>query len=345
MRIGITYNLKINRDSSLNPVTHREPSLPDDTDEEFDHPETIEAIKQVLISHGHEVISLGGDLSIINKIREQAVDFVFNIAEGLTGRSREAHIPSILEMMDIPYTGSDPLALALALDKALTKRIALSLNIPTPQFWTMYDLNDLKQVPAQFPLFAKPLWQGSSKGIRRTSKVSTVPELEHEIRRLLNDYPNNPVLVEKYIPGREFTVGVIGSNSPRILGIMEIAFADTSKQDFLYSLETKRNWKQEVVYHCPPALDDGLQGKIANAACLLFKALGLRDCARFDFRVDNNNSYYFLEVNPLPGLSPESGDLVILAQKTGMAYPELISRIIDSAFQRYNLPKPAKQLR
>ncbi len=326
--MGVTYNLK--RDLPVS--SFHEPH--DEASEEFDSPETIEAIRRVLEDMGHEVYLLGGDLGVIEKIKEHKIEFVFNLAEGFQGRSREAHIPAVLELLGIPYSGSDPLALALTLDKALTKRVALSCSVPTPEFWILVEPNDLKLVPERFPLFVKPAWQGSSKGIRFSSKVQNRAELKQEAGRLFRDYPNEPVLVEAYIPGREFTVGVLGGSRPEILGIMEIAFRDKNAQDFFYSLEVKRDWKRLVEYRYPVSLGAVIEKGIADASLQLFKVLGLRDTARFDFRVSPEGLFTFLEVNPLPGLSPESGDLVILALKRGLSYSELINRILQSALER-----------
>jgi len=329
VRIGITYNLKTTLPSP------EKFSQVEDAWEEFDSPETIEAIRQVLVTDGHEVYPLGGDLSVTDKIKRWGIDFVFNLAEGVQARSREAHIPALLEMMKIPHSGSDPLALALTLDKALTKRIALSLGIATPDFWVLQEPREIEKIPSRFPLFVKPVWEGSSKGIRLSSRVKDQMELENEANRIFENYPAGTVLVEEYIAGREFTVGILGNGKPEVLGVMEIAFRDPSRKDFCYSLEVKRNWRAEVEYHLPPRIHPSLEEAMGETARRLFVTLGLRDMARFDFRLDPDNRFYFLEVNPLPGLSPESGDLVILARKKGWSYGELILTITRCAFSRY----------
>ena len=329
MRIGITFNLKSEVVSAKNTV------VPEDAAEEFDLPETIEAIQKVLEHQGHEVFPLGGGLGILEKIKKSDVEFVFNIAEGLEGRSREAHIPALLEMAGIPYSGSDPLGLALTLDKALTKRIALSLDIPTPEFWVVNSQEEVDQIPARFPFFVKPLWEGSSKGIRFSSRVDNPGQLNKEIHRLFDHYGGGPALVEEYVPGREVTVGILGNHPPGVLGAMEITFRDPEKKDFYYSLEVKRNWREWVEYHAPTRLGGFLEKKIEEAALRLFETLRLRDVARFDFRVSPDGQFYFLETNPLPGLNPESGDLVILARKKSWSYEELILKIARSAFERY----------
>lgn len=329
MRIGITYNLKTDLSASS------DSSLPEDMAEEFDLPETIEAIQDVLLKEGHHVHLLGGDLGIVEKTKRSRIEFVFNIAEGFQGRNREAHIPALLELMGIPYSGSDPLGLAITLDKSLAKRIAISHGILTPEFWVLNEPLDLKKVPRRFPLFVKPLWEGCSKGIRLSSHVENLPQLEQEVDRLFHDYEKEPVLVEEYIAGRELTVGILGNRPPEVLGVMEILFRDPAKKDFCYSLEVKRNWKEEVAYQMPAAIGVTSERQVQEAALLLFNVLRLRDIARFDFRMNSKGQIYFLEVNPLPGLSPESGDIVILAQKIGLSYRTLILKILEVAIARY----------
>lgn len=329
MRIGITYNLKTDRPFS--------PNLPrvEEIAEEFDRPETVAAIREVLRGEGHEVFLLGADRNLLEKIDQEKIEFVFNIAEGFFGRARESQIPALLELGGIPYSGSDPAGLALTLDKSLAKRIASSLGIPTPEFWILDEINHVRKVPDRFPLFVKPLWQGSSIGIRRSSRVRDRTELEREGERLFASRPSDPVLVEEYIAGKECTVGLLGNETPEALGVMEIAFRDSSKKDFCYSLEVKQNWKEEVDYLVPPRLPPETEQGMAVAAVELFRTFRLRDFARFDFRVDDTGKFYFLESNPLPGLSPESGDFIILARKKGWSYEKLISKITHLAMSRY----------
>lgn len=330
MRIGVTCNLK-------DDLEHLSPSvLPEDAAEEWDHSETIQAIQKALQSAGHEVHLLGGDLEVIEKIKRLKIDFVFNLAEGLEGRNRESYIPAILELLGIPYSGSDPLALAATLDKSFAKRIALSAGISTPDFWMAERKEDLASIPKnRYPLFVKPLWEGSSKGIHLSSRVEDSASLEREWSRIFEHYSHQPVLIESYISGQEVTVGIVGNESPEIIGMMEIRFRDPQKKDFCYSLEVKRNWREEVEYLVPPQIEKKVANEIQTAALKLFKVLRLRDVVRFDFRVDLKGKAYFLEANPLAGLSPESGDLVILASKKGIAYRELILRILEAALNRY----------
>ncbi len=331
MRIGIAYNLK------TDPAPSMRASAPEDAFEEFDLPETIEAIRSALAEAGHQVFLLGFGPGIIEKIEQHRIQFVFNLAEGYSGRNREGQIPSLLEFLNIPYSGSDALALSATLDKSMAKRVAISLGVPTPEFWVVERPDDQLKIPAAFPLFVKPLWEGSSKGIRLSSKVTDAAGLNRETRRLFETYPKVPILIERHIPGREFTVGVLGNAPPEILGMMEIAFRDGTKKDFCYSLEVKRDWEKQVQYQMPPSLDPSIEKGIRESALELFGALRLRDVARFDFRLSPEGKFYFLEVNPLPGLSPQSGDLVIMARKAGLDYPKLIMNITNSALARYSV--------
>ena len=329
MRTGITFNLRSDIE------TNSRAALAEDAAEEFDLPETIASIVEVLKSDGHEVYELGGDLGVMEKIQEWRIEFVFNIAEGFRGRNREAHIPALLELLGVPYSGSDPLALALTLDKPLAKRIALSLGIATPPFWVLEDPSDLGEVPERYPLFVKPAWEGSSMGIRLSSRIKNREELLKETDRLFENYPGEPVLVEEDILGREVTVGLVGNRPPEILGMMEIAFRGQPERDFCYSLEVKRNWREWVDYRYPADLGRETGEEIRAASLRLYETLRLRDVARLDFRVNREGRPYFLEANPLPGLSPESGDLVLMAGKKGWSYRDLILKITRSALSRY----------
>jgi len=205
-KIGITYNLK---DPAL---------LPGEVDseqvEEFDHPETVNALCAVFGKYGFETINLGGDINIVEKIRQERPDFVFNISEGYHGRNRESHVPAILEMMDIPYSGSDPLTLALALDKSMTKKFLAYLGILTPRYILIKTINEIINVKGKlrYPLITKPAWEGSSKGIYDRSKADNRQVLEQNIEYLFDKYPNQPVLIEEYIKGREIAVGIVGNN-------------------------------------------------------------------------------------------------------------------------------------
>jgi D-alanine-D-alanine ligase len=326
LKVGITYNLK--KDFS-----QRE-NQPIDFLEEFDAEETIDAIRKVLENEGHEVIKLGGDIGLIDRIRKAAVDIVFNIAEGLQGRNREAHIPALLEFLNVPYTGSDPLTLSLTLDKAMAKRILMSQNIPTPRFKKIERTEDLDGLDLRYPLFAKLCYEGSSKGVRLDSKILNPQSLEKKTKELLNIY-GSPVLVEEFVKGPEFTVGILGNENPFVLGVMQIEITGKLPEESIYSLEIKREWEEKVRYHCPPSIDQNLLKKIEEVALRSYRALECRDVSRVDIRVGEGKTPYFLEINPLPGLSPVYGDLVIMARGMGWDYARLVKTIFHQALKRY----------
>jgi D-alanine-D-alanine ligase len=326
LKVGITYNLK--KDFS-----QRE-NQPIDLLEEFDSEETIDAIREVLESEGHEVIKLGGDRGLIDRVRQGPIDIVFNIAEGFEGRNREAHIPALLEFLSIPYTGSDPLTLSLTLDKAMAKRVVMSQNIPTPRFKKIERMNDLDGLDLHYPLFIKLCYEGSSKGVRLDSKILDPRSLGEKTRNLLETY-GSPVLVEEFVKGPEFTVGVLGNDDPFVLGVMQIEIKGNPPEESIYSLEIKREWEEKVRYHCPPSIDQNLLKKIEEVALRSYRALECRDVSRVDIRVGEDRTPYFLEINPLPGLSPVYGDLVIMARSMGWDYARLVKAIFHQALKRY----------
>jgi len=247
MRIGIAYNL---RDE-----VPEVPGAPVDHAEEFDSPATIDALAQVLSSAGHIVERLGFGRSFLERMLDDPPDLVFNIAEGLSGRSREAQVPAVCEMLGVPCTGSDPLTLALTLDKDLAKRVVASRGLATPRHLLVERLDDLPvgNEPAglAFPLIVKPAWEGSSKGVRLASRVTTAAALREQVAFVLGGY-GGPALIEEFCEGEEFTVGVIGNESPRVVGVMQIRHRTLPSDEFLYSLEVKRDWENQVEYLVPP---------------------------------------------------------------------------------------------
>jgi D-alanine-D-alanine ligase len=330
MKVGITYNLK----SEISELEATRPRT-EDMAEEFDSPETIQAIRKVLEEMGHSCQLLGYGQKAIEKILKDRPDFVFNIAEGYYGRSREAHMPALLEMLDIPFSGPGPLTAGISLDKICAKKLALSVKIPTPGFVEVepdipYDLQNLA-----FPLIVKPAYEGSSIGIRQDSKVDNEQDLNKKIKWLKKNYPGQPVVIEQFIAGREFTVGVLGNRYPKILGVMEIIPRDIDLENFVYSLEVKRNYKEKIHYSLKSQISDFTRKQLEHSALKLFKVFGCRDISRFDFRIDDFGVPQFLEVNTLPGLNPLSSDLVIMALLKGMGYGELIKRIFELAMERY----------
>lgn len=331
MKIGIAFDL----------IPENIPSyLPEDVYEEFDARETINALKEVFEKNEFEVILLESGKRFIEKILKEKVDFVFNIAEGFGTRSREGHVPSVCEMLNIPYSGSDPLSLNITLDKEMCKRFAKSIGVLTPKFKVINNLKELKKFKFRnFPCVLKLKNEGSSIGLRLSSKLKNLKELKEKAEELLEKY-KEPVLVEKFIGGKEITLGIIGNeNNLKFTGLMEIRPKKLKQEEFLYSLEVKRNFKEEVEYIVPPEIDKKIMEKIKKYSLKLFNYLSLRDFSRFDFRLDEEGNPYFLEINPLPGLNPQTSDLPIMAYKMGLSYEKLIMSVLESAFERYGIKR------
>lgn len=328
LRVGITYNLR--KDFSCRK------DLPTDSFEEFDSEETIDAIREVLQNEGHQVFKLGGGVDLLDRLRSLSLDIVFNIAEGIRGRNREAHIPALLEFLNIPYTGSDPLTLSLTLDKAMAKKMVSSEGVPTPGFKKIETLNDLQNLNLRYPLFVKLCYEGSSKGIRLDSKISDPAHLREKVTWLLETY-GSPVLVEEFVSGPEFTVGILGNSEPMVLGVMQIEIKGSPPEEAIYSLEIKREWEEKVRYHCPPLISNDLKKRIEEVALRAYRVLDCRDVSRVDIRVGSDGVPYFLEINPLPGLSPIYGDLPIMARHMGWEYSQLVKTIFHHALKRYGL--------
>jgi D-alanine-D-alanine ligase len=331
MRIGLTFDLK-----SETPDAE---GLPDDAQEEFDSPTTIEAIAAVLRDSGHEVILLGDGRELLHRLLDDPPAFVFNFAEGQgVGRCREARVPAVLEMLGIPYSGSDPLTMAATLDKACAKRIVQSAGVTVPRGTTWQTGDDLGAIAEleslPYTAIVKPAWEGSSKGIRGRCVVDTTDDLLAAVRAQQQAYGQS-ILVEEYIEGEELTVAVLGNAPPSVLGVMRV-LPRQREERFVYSLEVKRDWRRLVSYETPARLSSADQKAVEAAALKAYQVLGCRDVARIDFRL-RAGIPYFLEVNPLPGLNPESSDLVLLANGLGLGYEQLIATILNHALQRYGM--------
>ncbi len=329
MKIGLAYDLKDDV-----PISQ---SQPEDALEEYDSLETVEGIATALVTQGHSVIRLGGGRNFLTNIIKERVDLAFNIAEGWGNcRSREAQVPGVLEMLGIPYSGSDPQCLAICLDKPLTKKLVAMAGICTPRWQVITDNQQPGEIDGDdfpFPAFLKPAYEGSSKGIRFASRVENSKQLAEVAGGLVERY-HQPVMVEEFIAGDEVTVGIVGNSPPEILGIMRIV-PKRREGYFVYSLEVKRDWERLVDYECPARLETSIIQKITEASLKVFDVLGCRDLARLDFRISRDGTPYFLEINPLPGLNPKSGDLVIMAKKMDWTYQALISAILGAALERY----------
>ncbi|MDO8491885.1 MAG: D-alanine--D-alanine ligase [Dehalococcoidia bacterium] len=329
MKIGLCYDLK-----EAVPVSQ---GHPDDALEEYDSPETVDALAAVFQAAGHSVVKLGGGREFLAKVLQERVDFAFNIAEGLGGcRSREAQVPAVLEMLDIPYSGSDPQCLAVCLDKPLAKKLVAMAGVHTPRCRVVSDARELNGLVADglpLPAFVKPAYEGSSKGIRSGSRVDSIERAVAVAEELLKLY-RQPVMIEEFIAGDEVTVGMVGNRPPKIVGIMRVV---PKRKDpyFVYSLEVKRDWERRVDYEVPARLEAGAIRQIESSSLAAFEVLGCRDFSRMDFRISRDGTPYFLEVNPLPGLNPRSGDLPIMAGKMGWSYQRLVSAILNAALERY----------
>lgn len=319
LRIGLAHNVK-----------RIDPTTGDDTDAEFDAPTTINAIKAALESLGHEVVLIEARPELARTLHQMDLDLVFNIAEGLRGRNREAQVPALLELLDIPYTGSDPTTLCLTLDKGLSKRIVAAAGVRTARAWVASP--GAAPQDLRFPVIVKPNAEGSSKGISSTSVVHDAETLEAVLQAQTRRYSSSP-LVEEYLPGREFTVALLGKE-PRVLPAMEIVFDEGAGDHPVYSFEHKIDADPSVRFVCPAELDDELGEALREAAATCFRALGCRDVARIDFRLDADGVPNFIECNPLPGLSPGFSDICVIAEKAGYSYEELIAAIVEPAIER-----------
>lgn len=318
IRVGFTYNVKR--------------SDKGDDEAEWDPPETIIAIANALARQGHIVVHLEATPDLPRVLAEADVDLIFNIAEGVEGRNREAQVPALCELLGIPYTGSDSATLAIALDKALGKKVLLQHDILTPKFQVMESARERLSPDMKFPLIVKPNAEGSSKGIGSTSVVDSEEELRAAVKICVERY-RQPALVEEYIAGREFTVGLLGDKRPRVLPPMEIKFKKNTARP-VYDYAVKQEWEEHVYYECPAKLTDTEQRAMEKIARATFWALDCRDVARVDMRMDEDGRIYVLEVNPLPGLTPGYSDLVLIAQAVGMEYDQLIAEIMVGGLRR-----------
>jgi D-alanine-D-alanine ligase len=334
MKIGITFDLRA--------AMPHGPDVPDDAYEEFDKPQTIDAIADVLRGLGHTVALLGDGREFVEKVLAEKPDFVFNFAEGHgISRSREARVPAVLEMLGIPYTGSDPFTMAVTLDKDCAKKLVALAGVAVARSCALEPDAPLESMPPlQLPLVVKPAWEGSSKGIRNRCLIRNAGELPDVVAFLRQAHPQT-ILIEEYIAGNEVTVGVLGNAPPTILGMMQIAPLFETEH-FIYSLELKRDYHGRLSFQTPPALPKAVIDALAQSALTAFRALHCRDVARIDFRVKAGVPY-FLEVNPLPGLHPIDSDLVLIASKVGWSYERLVSTILQEAMQRESHAKAQRR--
>jgi D-alanine-D-alanine ligase len=322
MRVGLTYDL---RDDYLAEGYSMEETA------EFDRLDTIEGIEGALHELSFETDRIGNLKALVRRLAAgDCWDLVFNFAEGMVGSGREAAVPALLEAYRIPYTFSDSLVLAVSLHKGMTKRVVRDAGLSTPDFAEVERLDDVAAIALPYPLFAKPIAEGTGKGISTASRITSPEQLREVCEKLLAEH-RQPVLVETYLPGREFTVGVVGTGpDAEAVAVLEVAYRPHADQ--IYSYHTKSHYEDLVDYH----LVDGPLGDACKALAVgAWRVLGCRDGGRLDVRCDAAGVPSFIEVNPLAGLNPIISDLPILCRMAGMPYTELIRRIMVSAVARY----------
>lgn len=359
MRIAVLANLKKN--------APRWDGMPPNQWDDLDGEKTIDGIIRALESAGHEAVffeaSILPPFNLIARLLEYKPDICFNIAESHFGDGREAQVPALLEMLRIPYTGSQVMTLALALDKPMTKRILAYHGLPTPEFQVFERADEPVDADLvtddgelRFPLFVKPSHEGTSMGVSADSIVYTVDQLRERVGAHLRRY-NQPILVEHYIHGREVLVGMLGNLRPRetarrlnertwqdilpdTLTFLPILEVDTqlhaATEGDIYTSRMKVELVDDYRYECPANLDSELERRLLILAGAVFRVTGCKDVARVDFRLDGDNPY-ILEVNPLPGLSPGFSDLCLQAMAAGWSHERLITTILDNAVKRYGL--------
>jgi D-alanine-D-alanine ligase len=322
-------------------------AAPDDEYAEWDSAETIDAVERALARHG-EVVRLEATDDFPQRLRDARPDIVFNIAEGLRGPNREAHVPAICEFYGIPYSGSDPFTLALCLDKARTKEILRAHDVPTADWWLVHSVSEITKIESRttgYPLFAKPVHEGSSKGITERNFVAAPDQLAPVVRELLERY-QQPVLVETFLPGAEFTCGVLGNGAEaRVLPLVGMNFGALPAGALpIYGFEAKWLWDRPerplAIFECPARVDDARRAEIEDVVLRTFTALGCRDWSRIDVRLDAAGRANVVEVNPLPGILPDAADNSCLpkaARAAGLDYDALIGACLQAAASRHGV--------
>lgn len=322
MNIGITYDL---RENYIKQGFSKEETA------ELDSIETIKAIESAIIKAGHNVDKIGGIKNLVSSLSQgKRWDLVFNICEGMYGSGRESQVPALLDAYEIPYVFSDTVVLGITLHKGFAKNIIRDNNISTADFKIVSEVKDIENIGIEFPMFVKPVAEGTGKGITGKSIVNNLEQLEERCKHLIEKF-NQPVLVEKFLSGREFTVGILGTgDKSKVIGVMEIVVSD-EKNNEIYSYDNKLNYEDTVSYYM---LDDITAKMCEDVALKAWKVLNCRDGGRVDLKMDEKNTPNFLEINPLAGLHPVHSDLPIMAAKVGIDYDRLVQSILSSAIQR-----------
>ncbi len=348
-RVALLANLKKNAPHYA--------GMPADRWDDLDSENTVASLVDAIRSGGQDCEFLEGDQTLFETMQKFKPDICFNICEGHFGDAREAQAPAILEMLRIPYTGSKVLALALALDKPMTKRILTYHDLPTPQFQVFERVNEPLSQDMVFPMFVKPSREGTGMGVSENSIVRNEAELREQVAYVHERY-KQPALVEHYIEGREVTVGIVGNligpvarrmpedeDAPRIQsGLrffppMEVNLTSFMDTDVVYSNRLKVELAADLDYLCPAPLDPELVDDLHWYTAAVFRVTGGLDVSRVDFRLDVNDNLkpYILEINPLPGLAPGVSDLVIEAAAEGVSHADLVNMILETALKRYRM--------
>ena len=333
MRIGVTYDLR---------ADYLARGFSEEDTAEFDSERTVAAICEALASLGHIPERIGDVQRLAARLAAgDRWDCIFNFCEGLKGVAREAQVPALLEAYDVPYVFSDPLTLCVALDKSMAKRVLRDCGVPTAPFAVIGEARDTSAISLPYPLFVKPVAEGSGKGIGAKSKVADRHELDIVAAELLRKF-EQPVLAEQFLSGREFTVGITGTGSDaEVLGVMEVLWTEDAAPHS-YGYENKEHYEERMDYRLA---DDGEARQASQVALDAWRALRCRDGGRIDIRSDEHGKPHFIEVNPLAGLNPERSDLCFIARFKGIAYRDLIGRIIESFSRRHPLSAAAVQLK
>jgi len=321
--VGIIYNLK----KGIVGKT-------EDVEAEYDSIDTVTNLKKAFEGKKHVVKLIEADENLPYKLRDTKIDIAFNIAEGFNGRGREAQVPSLLNMYKIPYTGSDETTLAMALDKALTKRYMSTFGVKTPGYMTVSSIEQLKDFNLNYPVIVKPNAEGSSKGITSFCVAKNSGELHSLVQKDLDLYDGS-MLIEEFIVGREFTVGMVGNGSNlKVFPPMEIKYREKSSEFNIYSYEVKKAYLKYISYECPAKLEPEQQKAMVTSAEKVFHGLNCYDFCRADFMMDKKGEVYFIECNPLPGLAKDYSDLPMLAALSGVEYDDLVCTILNDGIER-----------
>jgi len=343
--VGIICNLKHSNIPSEDNIGAPEQESAPDLEAEFDEISTVNAIRSVFETHGLGTAVYEADATLPERIMENPCDLAFNIAEGRGGRNREALVPALFELLRIPYSGSDAEALCIALDKAMCKRLAHSCGIATPNYAVLepgtFSAEGIRALNLHYPVIVKPNAEGSSKGISEACTAADEAELTAVLEKDFRLYGES-MLVEEYLPGREFTVALLGNGDAlRVFPPMEIRYRkNTQGQYRIYSYEVKKNYGKFIDYACPADIPEEAEEAMCEAAKKLFFALGCRDFCRVDFRMDAAGTPYFIEANPLPGLAPGYSDFPMAAGFCGLSYENTVMSVLKNAADRLGIALP-----